>query len=144
MDEIHLIVLQLKSTNCVKKLMKVVDLDSPCKGCDELPNCSHARLLACLLSQLCQTLCSPMDYNLPGYFHAISRQEYWSGLSFPPPRYLPNPGIRPTSVSLALQVDSLPTEPPGTCQVNLGKMSISLRVFKSFSGMLSNSLCFSW
>ena len=144
MDEIHLIVLQLKSTNCVKKLMKVVDLDSPCKGCDELPNCSHARLLACLLSQLCQTLGSPMDYNLPGYFHAISRQEYWSGLSFPPPRYLPNPGIRPTSVSLALQVDSLPTEPPGTCQVNLGKMSISLRVFKSFSGMLSNSLCFSW
>ena len=144
MDEIHLIVLQLKSTNCVKKLMKVVDLDSPCKGCDELPNCSHARLLACLLSQLCQTLCSPMDYNLPGYFHAISRQEYWSGLSFPPPRYLPNPGISPTSVSLALQGDSLPTEPPGTCQVNLGKMSISLRVFKSFSGMLSNSLCFSW
>ena len=36
-------------------------------------------------------------------------------------------------MSLALKVDSLPTEPPGTCQVNLGKMSISLRVFKSFS-----------
>ena len=121
-NEIHLIVLQLKSTNCVKKLMKVVDLDSPCKGCDELPNCSHARLLACLLSQLCQTLCSPMDYSLPGYFHAISRQEYWRELSFPPPRDLPNPGIKSTSpVSLALQMDSLPIEQPGTCQVNLRK-----------------------
>ena len=35
----------------------------------------------------------------------FSRQEYWSGLSFPPPRDLPNPGIEP--VSFALQVDSL-------------------------------------
>ena len=38
------------------------------------------------------------------------RQEYWSGLSFPPPGYLPFPGIKPMSlVSPALQVDSLPT-----------------------------------
>ena len=37
-----------------------------------------------------------------------SRQEYWSRLSFPPPKYLPNPGIEPMSpVSPALQVDSL-------------------------------------
>ena len=40
------------------------------------------------------------------------RQEYWSGLSFPPPGDLPNPGIEPTSpVSPALQADSLPAEP---------------------------------
>ena len=33
----------------------------------------------------------------------FSRQEYWSGLSFTPPRDLPHPGIEPTSpVSLAL------------------------------------------
>ena len=39
-------------------------------------------------------------------------QEYWGGLPFPPPRDLPNPGIKPTSpVYPALQVDSLPTEP---------------------------------
>ena len=25
------------------------------------------------------------------------RQEYWSGLPFPPPGYLPDPGIEPTS-----------------------------------------------
>ena len=35
-----------------------------------------------------------------------SRQEYWSGVPFPTPEDLPNPGIKP--VSPALQVDSLP------------------------------------
>ena len=44
----------------------------------------------------------------------FSRQEYWSGLPCPPPGDLPDPGIEPISlVSLALQADSLPTEPPG-------------------------------
>ena len=38
------------------------------------------------------------------------RQEYWSGLPFPPPRDLPNPEIEPRSP--ALQADSLPSEPP--------------------------------
>ena len=38
----------------------------------------------------------------------FSRQEYWSGLLCPPPRDLPDPGIKPTSpVSSALQVDSI-------------------------------------
>ena len=40
----------------------------------------------------------------------FSRQEYWSGLPFPSPGYLPNPGIKPGSP--ASQVDFLPTEPP--------------------------------
>ena len=29
----------------------------------------------------------------------FSRQEYWSGLQFPPPGDLPDPGIEPTSVT---------------------------------------------
>ena len=41
----------------------------------------------------------------------FSRQEYWSGLPFPSPRDLPDPGIKPRS--LALQADTLPSEPPG-------------------------------
>ena len=41
----------------------------------------------------------------------FSRQEYWSGLPFPPPVDLPNPGIEPGSP--ALQTDALPSEPPG-------------------------------
>ena len=40
-----------------------------------------------------------------------SRQEYWSGLPFPSPGGLPNPGIRPGSPSL--QAYFLPSEPPG-------------------------------
>ena len=35
-----------------------------------------------------------------------------SGLSFPSPGDLPDPGIKPGSI--ALQAESLPSEPPGT------------------------------
>ena len=41
----------------------------------------------------------------------FSRQEYWSGLPFPSPGDLPDPGIEPRSPTL--QADSLPSEPPG-------------------------------
>ena len=37
---------------------------------------------------------------------AFPKQEYWSGLSYPPPGNLPDPAIEPTSP--VLQVDSLP------------------------------------
>ena len=42
----------------------------------------------------------------------FSRQEYWSGLPFPSPGDLPNPGIE--SRSPALQADALLSEPPGS------------------------------
>ena len=38
----------------------------------------------------------------------FSRQEYWSGLPFPSPGDLPNPGIEPRSP--ALQADALPSK----------------------------------
>ena len=41
----------------------------------------------------------------------FSRQECWSGLPFPSPGDLPDPGIEPRSPTL--QVDALPSEPPG-------------------------------
>ena len=41
----------------------------------------------------------------------FSRQEYWSGLPFPFPGDLPDPGIEPGYP--ALQADTLPSEPPG-------------------------------
>ena len=41
----------------------------------------------------------------------FSRQEYWSGLPFPSPGDLPDPGIELWSP--ALQADSLPFKPPG-------------------------------
>ena len=44
----------------------------------------------------------------------FSRQEYCSGLPFPPPGELANPGTEPMSrASLVLQADSLPAEPSG-------------------------------
>ena len=56
---------------------------------------------------LCDS-CDPMDRQSMEF----PRQEYGSGLPFPPPRDLPHPGIKPISpVSPVLQVDSLPAEP---------------------------------
>ena len=61
----------------------------------------------------CPTLCDRMDsilHQAPPSM-GFSRQEYWSGLPFPSPGNLPNPGIEPRSP--ALQADSLPSEPQG-------------------------------
>ena len=45
----------------------------------------------------------------------FSRLEYWSGLPFPSPGDLPNPGIKPGSPTL--QAESLLSEPPGKLNV---------------------------
>ena len=57
----------------------------------------------------------------------FSRQEYWSGLPFPSPGDIPDPGIKPGSPGL--QADSLPSEPPGKSQTTftLGKMHLFYR-----------------
>ena len=47
----------------------------------------------------------------------FSRQEYYSGLPFPSPEYLCNPGIKPTSP--ALQADSLPLSHMGSPSVTI-------------------------
>ena len=41
----------------------------------------------------------------------FDRQEHWSGLPFPSPEDIPNPGMKPWSP--ALETDSLLSEPPG-------------------------------
>ena len=50
--------------------------------------------------QPCRTLSDPMDYSPPGSSVSMgfSRQEYWSGLLFPSPGNLPNPGIESMSL----------------------------------------------
>ena len=58
----------------------------------------------------------------------FSRPEYWSGLLFPSPGDLPNPGIKPRSSTL--QVDSLPAEPPGKPKnTGVGSLSLPQRIF---------------
>ena len=47
----------------------------------------------------------------------FSRQEYWSGLPFPSPGDLPNPGIEPGPP--AFQADTLTSEPPGKPKENV-------------------------
>ena len=57
------------------------------------------------------------------------RQEYWSGLLFPPPGDLSEPGIELRS--LALQVDSLLIEPPGKltmCLYFIAFITVSLYI----------------
>ena len=63
------------------------------------------------VAQSCPTPSDPMDSSLPCSFVEFSRQESWSGLPFPSPGDLPDPGIKPGSP--AFQADSLPSEPPG-------------------------------
>ena len=53
---------------------------------------------ACSAAQFCQTLCDPMDQAPLSM--GFSRQEYWSGLPFPPRGDLPDPGMEPTSPAL--------------------------------------------
>ena len=58
----------------------------------------------------------------------FSRQGYWSGLPFPTPGDLPNPGIKPRSPML--QVDSLPAEPPGKPKnTAVGSLSLLQGIF---------------
>ena len=65
-----------------------------------------------LVVQSCLTLCDPRLWPArllcPWGF---SKEEYWSGLPYPPPGDLPNSGIQPRSPTL--KADSLLSEPPG-------------------------------
>ena len=58
------------------------------------------------VTQSCPTLCDSMDcsHQAPPSM-GFSRQKYWSGLPFPSPGDLPDPGIEPRSP--ALQADTL-------------------------------------
>ena len=55
--------------------------------------------------------CHPVEACQAPLPMGFSRQESWSELPCPAPGDLPGPGIRPASP--VLQMDSLPTEPPG-------------------------------
>ena len=65
-----------------------------------------------LVPQSCPTLWDPMDCSHQAPLSmGFPRQEYWSGLRFPPPRDLLNPGVEPPSPALA--GGFFTTEPPG-------------------------------
>ena len=80
--------------------------------CCVLSHCNRVRLFANLWTVARQ---APLSVG-------FSRQEYWSGLPFPSPGDLPDPGIEPKFP--ALQVDSLPAKLRG-CEQSTG-LSIQL------------------
>ena len=59
-----------------------------------------------VVAQSCPAFFDPMDYSPPGFsVPGILQARNWSGLPFPSPGDLPDPGIK--SMSLAWQVHSL-------------------------------------
>ena len=65
-----------------------------------------------LITESHLTLCNPLDCSLPGAsVHGILQARILDWVACPPPGDLPNPGIKPRSPTL--QVDSLPSVPPG-------------------------------
>ena len=71
-------------------------------------------LLLHLATQLCLTLCDSVAHQAPQSV-GFPRQEYWSGLPFPTPGDLPDPGIKPVSLeSPALEAGALPLSHQGS------------------------------
>ena len=69
-------------------------------------------LNCCPLAKSCLPLRDPRTVvHWPPPSMRFSRQEYWSGLPFPSPGDLPDPGIKPAFPALA--GGFLPTEPSG-------------------------------
>ena len=81
--------------------------------------------MLCSVTQLCLTLCDPMDYTTRQDPLCIGfpKQEYRSGLPFPPPGDLPDRGTELAPPALAGRF--FPTEPPGKPRTIRGKGKIS-------------------
>ena len=77
------------------------------------------------VAQWYPTLCDPwtVAYQAPPSM-GFSTQEYWSGVPFPSPGDLPDPGIEPRSP--AFQADILTSEPPGS---GVGSINLVMLVF---------------
>ena len=71
----------------------------------------------------------PMDHTPPGSsVHGILQAKNWSGLPFPSPGDPPDPGIELRFP--ALQVDSLPSEPPGKLHKDLYQSKAAILQYK--------------
>ena len=65
----------------------------------------YTKPVGALVTNSCLTLATPWTVACQAPLSmGFSRLKYWSGLPFPSPGYLPNPGFEPQSP--ALQVDS--------------------------------------
>ena len=76
-------------------------------------NCIMWRKVKVLVAQWCPTLCDPMDPGSSVY----GRQEYWSGLPFPSPGNLPEPGIEVAAAAAKLLQSCLTLCNPVDCSL---------------------------
>ena len=83
-------------------------LHSPCTD-------THIKYYMCVLSCDRPFATSWTEARQTPLSMGFSQQDYWSGLPFPPPGDLPNPGIEPTPLHLLhWQAGSLPLAPLGS------------------------------
>ena len=85
-----------------------------------------------------------MAYQAP-LSMGLSSQEYWSGLPFPSPLDLPDPGIKPGS--LKLQGNSLPSEVSGTGNIPFFHINVAVPLRMDMWGVLGHHLyisCGTW
>ena len=88
------------------------------------------------VSRSCSTLCDPTDYSLQGSsVHYISRQEYSSGVPFPPPGSSQSRDGTSLLMLLHWWADSLLLVPPGKPQYNRGVL------FSQWHLLLSRMIC---
>ena len=114
------------------------------KKCKELQQYSHNGVCVCSLESrptLCDLWTVALQAPLPMGF---SRQECWSGLLCPPPGDFPEPEIeRISPVSLALQADSLLTEPAGkptfVCILRLLSIHVHFQPLSTKGNLLCHS-----
>ena len=110
-----------------------------CKLLTVFPPTCCVCVCVCVCAQSCLTF---GNCCLPGssvYSTRFSRQEYWSGLPFPPPRNLPNPGIKPASPVLAGRFFT--TEPPGNFLLHIAFLCMNAN-FSIFNRHLGCSQVF--
>ena len=86
----------------------------------------------CSVTQLCPILCDAMDISQTPLSMGFSKQEYWSGLPFPTPGDLPNPGIKPASLASPALAGRFSTTVPA------GKSLYFCGIYFIFSFYISN------
>ena len=94
-----------------------------CGGCRSSPSGESESEVA----QSCPTLCNPRDCSLSGSsVHGIFQARVLEWIAFPSPGDLPDPGIEPRSP--VLQVDTLPSKPPGKPYIDMWTFKYQLQL----------------
>ena len=99
---------------------------------------------ACLLTSVVSDSWWPSVAHQAPLSMGFFRQEYWSGLPYPPPEDLPNPEIEPVLLCpLHWQVGSLPLTPPGKsikCRVIAKSITCTSTIMHIFNAKIDSNI----